>query len=334
MWGLCPTTPLPDWTGAEWMRALQTWGQWTDPWHVLLWGDEGCGKTTTLDAMVQAWGPASPRDLVRVTRYTSDTDPPDWRAFAQSVGRGRRVLHVDDVDHLSLAHQQSLRAVLDHPGSRVCVWMTCRSPQHVLPTLRSRVLSLHLSSPSPELVHQWMIEWESRHPHVRLTPELRHRWIHHGQGNAARLAPWLERLARVARIKQVWTWEDVHTWGTEVPDEQLRRHWNAVCRQDLARALREGIRVWDDGFSVDDWIGSYDAWLRRHVPEDVWETMRGVLGDQWAAARDREGEWAHISLALIRACPASCLAEARVAAKTRPPLILPDLPDPTNASTR
>lgn len=79
------------------------------------------------------------------------------RFFAHAAGEGAfRVVVIDPADELNRNAANALLKLLEEPPAGALLFLVAQAPGALLPTIRSRCRTLHLSPPAPALAEEWL----------------------------------------------------------------------------------------------------------------------------------------------------------------------------------
>lgn len=165
--------------GKLWARDFAPWHQ-QKPFHAVLWGPPGCGKTTLARLLGETTGLpftalSAVRDGVKEIRQAATSAP-------------GQILFIDEIHRLSKAQQDVLLPILEYAECWV-VGATTESPQVSLtPAILSRIRTLYVAPPSASDVATALLEGLRVLSHERQL-----------QGQAPFLAERYERLETLAR---------------------------------------------------------------------------------------------------------------------------------------
>lgn len=115
--------------------------------NLLLSGGPGCGKTTVAIAMCEELGV----DYYLINGSLNggiDTLRTDIQSYASSMSMNgkRKVVILDEADHLTHATQPALRSFMEEFSKTTGFIFTCNSPTRIIPALRSRCTTIDFSN--------------------------------------------------------------------------------------------------------------------------------------------------------------------------------------------
>lgn len=129
--------------------------------HLLLSGGPGSGKTTIAEILINELN-IDDVDVLRIN--ASDKTGVDFirdtiLGFASTYPVGKfKVIHLAEMDYLSLAAQGMLRAVLEENNETCRFICTCNYENKIIPAIKSRVQQIRFKSPIKDDVLMRMFE--------------------------------------------------------------------------------------------------------------------------------------------------------------------------------
>mgnify|MGYP001995833424 CR=1 FL=1 len=230
----------------------------------MLVGDSGSGKTALIQLLKTLYyGPISTDDLaMHITPHGSKTvndQRADLRTFCRGHGARKRMVVMDDAEHIAPALHQTLKACVDKHGDNILVVCACTCEQRVCRNLRARLLTVrtrHLGATSLRLLLERVCDAE------KLTVgEAAKKHILDASGPSARAL--LQNLEKLALHGGQVTLDLAHHCCSSVHPQVLAA-FTTACRTDDGGY--EGARLlyalYDSGHSIMDLLDAYLSYVK------------------------------------------------------------------------
>ena len=183
----------------------------------------------------------------------NNTGADDARALAgwlaqQPMRGARRIVALDEVHKLSNAASSVLLKLVEEPPEHVLFLMATTDPEKILPTIRSRAITLQLRPLTTDDVQARLVEVAEAEG-VQAGPEVL-REIASSTGGHLRDA--LQELQRLALLDRPVDLEDVWAASAKLPPRQAGRLCKAVLDGDAVGVLEQARALLSDGLLATD----------------------------------------------------------------------------------
>ena len=236
----------------------------SDRLRVMLVGDSGSGKTALIQLLKKLYyGPTPTDDLaLHVTPHGSKTvndQRADLRTFCRGHGTRKRMVIMDDAEHIAPALHQTLKACVDKHGDNILVVCACTCEQRVCGNLRARLLTIrtrHLGTTSLRLLLERVCDAEK----LRVGDAAK-KHILDASGPSARAL--LQNVEKLALHGGRVTLDLAHRCCSSV-HPQVLAEFTEACRSndggyDGARRLYD---LYDRGHSIMDLLDAYLSYVK------------------------------------------------------------------------
>ena len=239
--------------------------------RVMVYGDSGAGKTALARVLEHAYyGGAGPAGSVhRINAHDDRTigkQREDLYTFCRVHCPHKKLVVMDDAEHVAPALHQAIRCCIDEHGTRVMFICTCSQIQRVARGLRARMLTVrtrHLSREDLRALQDRVIDAEG----MSVSAEAR-QYVLDASGPSARAL--LQHLGKLQLHGGEADLGLAQECCSSVHPRQLDAFTAACAREDGGyAAARKLYELFDTGRSVMDLLDAYFAHIKTSDIDDT-----------------------------------------------------------------
>lgn len=235
-----------------------------DNLNLMLVGNSGCGKTSLIQSIIQTYyGGAYDPENILVINSIHDKGIAYYRThvktFCQtcSLVKGKKkVIVLDDLEHINEQSQQVFRSCLEKNNNNVHFIASCSDTQRVIDNLKSS-LSMMKMYPMTNQVMGEISERICKKEAIHLTADASQFLVRISNHSIRTMLNYLEKSKLLSFDYPEITLEMAQAMCTNISFAEMEAFTKAARKGNLFESIEVLYRLFDKGYSVIDILDSY-----------------------------------------------------------------------------